>query len=276
MIAGYYLVQRPNEKPKMSPKRTYVQPGQKLELDLTPNERKAIRDHLTLLPPEYEHMLRNVHPEQPLLLTLDDLEDFSGYVAAESNHTTNKKVGAVLDSAFEKMGALLDKFTDEEPPNKKQTKEALATDRAETERQTTISEQAAFLATVAAGLLHSADQKGVKDRVLESFVPGELEQVVLTTLEDVSPEVRERVATGKRDFTLAEVGGMLMAVAGELCVASVQQRVALLMVARSLMEAMEEWAGEHKSDETAENGWPASRRSKTAKKKQGGKKKPGN
>ena len=46
----------------MPPKRTYIQPGQKLELDLTPKERNTILDHLTLLPPEYEDMLRNVHP----------------------------------------------------------------------------------------------------------------------------------------------------------------------------------------------------------------------
>lgn len=276
MITGYCSVQRPNEKQQMPPKRTSIQPGQKLEVDLTPKERKAILDHLTLLPPEYEDMLRNVHPEQPLLLTLDDLEDFSGYVAAESNHTTNKKVGAVLDSAFEKMEALLDKFTDEEPPVKKMTNEALATDRAEAERQTTISEQAAFLALVAAGLLHSADQKGAKDRVLESFVPGELEQVVLTTLEDVSPEVRERVATGEKDFTLAEVGGMLMAIAGELCVASVHQRIALLMVAKSLMEAMQEWAGELAGDKAVQNSRPRSRptNNTTGKKKPGPRKNP--
>lgn len=105
----------------MPPKRTVIKPGQKLELDLTPAERKPILESLTLLPPEYEAMLKKVHPEQPLLLTLDDLEDFSGYVAAESNHTTNKKLQKVLDSAFEKMTDLLDAFTDEEPPVQKTT-----------------------------------------------------------------------------------------------------------------------------------------------------------
>ena len=258
----------------MPPKRTYIQPGQKLELDLTPKERKTILDHLTLLPPEYEDMLRNVHPEQPLLLTLDDLEDFSGYVAAEANHTTNKKLGAILDYAFEKMDDLLDRFTDEGPPKKNATKKALAAERAEAERLTTISDQAAFLATWAAGVLHAADKAGAKEHVLDGFVPGELELVVLTTLDDVSPAVRKRLATGKKKFTLAEVGGMLMAVASELCVASVQQQVAMLMVARSLMDAMEEWAGKRNGDETAESVRPASRRPKTAKKKPSGNKKP--
>ena len=47
----------------MPRKRTSIQPGQKVELDLTPAERKAILDHLTLLPPEHEVMLKKVHPE---------------------------------------------------------------------------------------------------------------------------------------------------------------------------------------------------------------------
>jgi hypothetical protein len=128
--------QHPTNRPiPVPPKRTYIQPGQKLELDLTPAERKAILDHLTLLPPEYEAQLRKVHPEQPLLLTLDDLEDFSGYVAAEANHTSNKKLRKVLDTAFEKMTDLLDRFTDEEPPVKKTTKKAQAAEREEAERQ---------------------------------------------------------------------------------------------------------------------------------------------
>jgi hypothetical protein len=258
------------------PKRTFIKPGQKLELDLTPAERRAILDHLTLLPPEYEVMLKKVHPEQPLLLTLDDLEDFSGYVAAESNHTKNKKLRAVLDSAFEKMGDLLDKFTDEEPPQNKQTKNTLAAERAESEQQATISDQATFIATWAAGVLHAADQKRAKDDVLESFIPGELEQVVLTTIEDVSPAVRRRLATGKKDFTLGEVGGMLMAVASELCVASVQQRIAMLMVAKSLMDAMQDWLGEMQADNQDQNGRPCSRpERKAVKKKPGRKKKPG-
>lgn len=158
----------------MPPKRTFIQPGQKLELDLTPVERKAILDGVTLLPDEYDRQLKKIHPEQPLMLTLDELEDFSGYVAAESNHTTNKKLRAVLDSAYEKMAALLDKYTDHKPSAPKTTKKALAAERETAERQKKISEQAAFLATWAAGVLQAADQKGAKNRKLESFVPGDL------------------------------------------------------------------------------------------------------
>lgn len=251
----------------MRPKRTFIQPGQKLELDLTPVERKAILDGVTLLPDEYDRLLKKIHPEQPLLLTLDELADFSGYVAADSNHTKNKKLRAVLDSAFEKMAVLLDTYTDHKPPAPKTTKKALVAEREKAERQKKISEQAAFLATWAAGVLQAADQKGAKNRVLESFTPGDLERTVLTTIDDVSPAVCKRLAAGKDDFTLGEVGGMLMAVAGELCVAPVQQQAGMLMVAHSLMTAMQDWVGEMMADEVGQSFGTASRRSKTVKKK---------
>lgn len=259
----------------MSPKRTYIQPGHKLELDLTPVERKTILDDLTLLPPEYEVMLKKVHPEQPLLLTLDELEDFSGYVAAESNHTTKKKLRTILDTAYEKIAVLLDTFTDEKPPVKKRTKKALAAEQAETERQQKISEQAVFLATWAAAVLQAAEQKGAKHKRLESFIPEHLDRVVLSTLPSVRSELQQRMEAGKEEFTLAEVGGMLMAVAEELCGASAPQQLGMLMVAKSLMTALQDWVGDVMADDVANHLGPSEkRRSKTAKKKPGPKKKP--
>ena len=259
----------------MPKKRTPIQPGQKLELDLTPAERKAILDHLTALPPEYAGLLKKVHPEQPLLLTLDELEDFSGYVAAEANHTKNKKLGAVLDSAYEKIGELLDAFTDQDTPAKKRRKRVLELERDEAELHQNISEQATIIATWAAGVLHTADQKGAKHRVLESFSLGKIELVVLAKIEDVSPAVRKRLESGKKDFTLAEVGGMLMAVAGELCVAPLQKQVGLLMAAKALMGTMQDGVNEVMTNDVARGSGPTTRRSKTAKKKPGPKKKPG-
>ena len=258
----------------MPPKRTYIQPGQKLELDLTPVERKTILDDLTVLPSEYGAMIKQVHPEQPLSLTLDELEDFSGYVAAESNHTTKKKLRTILDSAYEKMAVLLDTFTDERPRVKKRTKKALAAEQAETERQKAMSEQAVFLATWTAGVLQAAEQKAVKHKRLESFIPEHLDRVVLSTLPSVRSELQQRMEVGEEEFTLSEVGGMLMAVAEELCGASAPQQVGMLMVAKSLMTALQDWVGEAMADDVARNLGPEARRSKTAKKTSGSKKKP--
>jgi len=259
----------------MPKKRTYIQPGQKLELDLTPVERKAILDDLVFLPPEYEAMLKKIHPEQPLLLTLDELEDFSGYVAAVANHTTSRKLEGILDSAFEKMTDLLDAYTDEEPAVKKTTKKSAAAEREDAERQGKLSEQAVFIATWAAGVLQAAEQKGAKHKRLESFIPEALDRVVLSTLPSVRPELQQRMEAGKEDFTLAEVGGMLMAVAEELSGASAPQQVGMLMVAKSLMAALQDWVGETMADEVADSFRQATDRgSKKAKKKPGPKKSP--
>jgi hypothetical protein len=111
--------------------------------------------------------------------------------------------------------------------------------------------------------------------VLESFSPGKIELAVLTTLEDISPAVRKRLKSSKKDFTLAEVGGMLMAVAGELCVAPLQQQVGLMMAAKALMGTMQDGVNEVMTNDVARGSGPTTRRSKTAKKKPGPKKKPG-
>ena len=52
----------------------------------------------------------------PVLLTLDDLEDLGGYVAAEANHTTDKKLRKKLDAIFSKIQDLLETHADEESP----------------------------------------------------------------------------------------------------------------------------------------------------------------
>jgi hypothetical protein len=76
-----------------------------------------------------------------------------------------------------------------------------------------------------AGVLQAAEQKGAKNKRLESFIPEALDRVVLSNLPSVRPELQQRMEAGKEDFMLAEVGGMLMAVAEELSGASVPQQV---------------------------------------------------
>jgi hypothetical protein len=66
-----------------------------------------------------------------------------------------------------------------------------------------------------------------------------------------------------------------MAVAEELSGASAPQQVGMLMVAKSLMAALQDWVGETMADEGAESFRPATDRgSKKAKKKPGPKKSP--
>jgi hypothetical protein len=46
---------------------------------------------------------------------LDEWDDFDGYIAAEANHTDNKKLGKKLDTIFDKIQKILDAHTDEGP-----------------------------------------------------------------------------------------------------------------------------------------------------------------
>jgi hypothetical protein len=262
----------------MPQKRTHIRARQKLELALTTRERRAILDHILCLPPEYATLLRKTPADTPLLLTLDDLDDFSGYVAAESNHTPDKRLRTILDSAFRKMTALLDAFTDEGPPvtrptkptkpakRTSRTKRALAAEHDLAQWRETSSDQAAFLATWAATALRLAEQNGTKDENLPRFVLSELDQVVLSTLPGVTADIRKRVTNGKHSFTRAEASSMVMAIAQEFPKAHPFQQVGLLMTAMSLMAVVEAKPGDPPPNVIVQKFRPAAPRKKAGKK----------
>jgi hypothetical protein len=281
-IGGYWDTVRfpaPNQQAiSVPPKRTHIQTGQKLELDLTPAERKAILDHLTLLPPEYEAMLKKVHPDQPLLLTLDELEDFSGYVAAEANHTNKKKLETVLGAVYEKMADLLDEFTDEEPPKNMPEKKPVTPkqEKRAAQQKARTAENARYIAEMATTVLRAAEKLGVENRRLERYTPNDLDRLVLTSLPSVKNQLKKRIA-GEKDeatFTVAEVAGMLLAIAEDMHQAPIQQQPAMVLVAYSLLAAMREWTAEGESKKDT-NKKPRAKagRAKTAKKKHPGRKK---
>lgn len=98
------------------PTKQQIRPSEKLPLKLTAAERKLVLEGLTCLDQEIEQVIRDTPSGKPVMMPLDDLDDFGGYVAAEANHCKDKKKQKKLDAIFEKIGALLDKFTDEVPP----------------------------------------------------------------------------------------------------------------------------------------------------------------
>jgi hypothetical protein len=98
------------------PTKKHVRPNEKLPLKLTAAERKLVLQGLTCLDQEIEQIVRDTPSGQPVMMTLDDLDDFGGYVAAEANHCKDKAKARRLDTIFEKIQDLLDRFTDEEPP----------------------------------------------------------------------------------------------------------------------------------------------------------------
>ena len=46
--------------------------------------------------------------------SLDDIEDVQGYVAAEANHTKNRKLQKELDKLFDKLQVYLDSYDDQD------------------------------------------------------------------------------------------------------------------------------------------------------------------
>ena len=98
------------------PGKKQIRRGDKIGLKLTSAERTLLLEGLTCLPTQYEQAINGTPTSEPVMLTLDDLDDLGGYVAADANHATNKKLQKKLDAVFQKIQHLLETHTDDEPP----------------------------------------------------------------------------------------------------------------------------------------------------------------
>ena len=110
------------------PTKKQIQPGEKVPFKLTATERKLVLEDLICLNQEYEQIIRDTPAGKPVMLTLDDLEDFSGYIAAEANHCDDNKKQKKLDTVFEKIQSVMDRHTDEEPPETLKIEDARKTE----------------------------------------------------------------------------------------------------------------------------------------------------
>jgi ribosomal protein S15P/S13E len=90
---------------------------EKIGLMLSAVERKIILVEVMCLDEAYEEAIRTTPTEEPIMLTLDQWDDLGGYIAAEANHTRDKKSQRKLDAIFTKIEKLLSSHTDEEPIN---------------------------------------------------------------------------------------------------------------------------------------------------------------
>ena len=98
--------------------RIYIKPGEKVPLNLTERERKLIVAN-TLAPPYLTELLRFGTHEgkfKSYRLTLDELEELHGYIAAEANRTKVAKRQRQLDRILERIGRVLERHTDEDIP----------------------------------------------------------------------------------------------------------------------------------------------------------------
>ena len=87
--------------------------GEKVGLKLTVAERKLMLESPIQIPDELAEPIRATAPGDPVMLTLDDLGDLHGHVAAEANHTKDKRVRQRLYAISEKILNLLDIYDDE-------------------------------------------------------------------------------------------------------------------------------------------------------------------
>ena len=80
-----------------------------LAVKLSPKERDLIREH-TFYDPKFGQLAAVEGKLIRFDLTLYDIEEIQGYVAAEANHCDNPKLVKELDNLFGKLQVLLDKY----------------------------------------------------------------------------------------------------------------------------------------------------------------------
>jgi hypothetical protein len=210
----------------------HIQPGTKIGLKLTTTERKLILDDLMSLDDNYAQVIRDTPANQPVQFTLDDWDDFGGYIAAEANHAEDKKLGKKLHTIFNKIQEILDTHRDEEPPKTVKIEDA--------RKAKVLSNQAVEIAEWAAKALVAAEQLGIKNNPLDHFFLSPAQRDVLLMVPGVSKVVKGKLAEKKASFTLAEVASMTMALAEDLLESKAQKQVALLLVAKHLTDHLGE------------------------------------
>lgn len=94
-------------------KRKKIPYGTKLPTKLTIRERDLIRDE-TFCHPDFAKVAVVDGKSIRVDLSLDEIEEIQGYVAAEANHTKNSKLRKELDQLFAKLQAFLDTYDDQD------------------------------------------------------------------------------------------------------------------------------------------------------------------
>jgi hypothetical protein len=83
-------------------------------LKLAQAERGFLLDTLIDIDKEVEDKLRAVPPaESKVMLTLDELDLLAGSIAAEANHTEDKKLERRLERIYDRICRLEEKFEEE-------------------------------------------------------------------------------------------------------------------------------------------------------------------
>jgi hypothetical protein len=204
----------------------------KVGLRLSLEERKLILEDPIHIYQALAEPIRATSTGAPILLTLDDLEDLGGYVAAEANYATDKKVRKKLDAIHSKIQDLMETHADEESPKSLKIEDA--------QRQKPIADQTVQLAEWAARMLIGAEQLGIKDKPVARFPLARADRAVLLLLTATDERTLKKLETERPKLKVGEAGGLLMAVAEAMLNAPQLQSNALSMTAKSMMDCLEE------------------------------------
>ena len=99
--------------------RKLIHPGQSIGLSLTAEERRLLTDDCAVIDDAYLDRINGVAKSE-VPFTLDELEDLSGQVAFEANHTSKRRKQKALDKICGKIQRLLDTHTDDEKAARKE------------------------------------------------------------------------------------------------------------------------------------------------------------
>lgn len=95
-------------------KRKGIAQGELVEVAFTVQERALILDH-TFAGPDLMDRLTMAQIQRNKLVTkfsLDDLDELLGYIAAEANHTSDRKLERSLDKLYGRLKATMEAFDD--------------------------------------------------------------------------------------------------------------------------------------------------------------------
>jgi hypothetical protein len=203
-----------------------IQKYEKFGLQLTRMERTLILDSSAALPKDFAQVIESTPAQQPIMMTLDDWRELVGHVASEANGAEDKKLQKKLDAIVLKVQELLDSHAVDAVPTSLEITQPL-------------TEESVQLAEWAARMLIGAERLGIKFKPVARFPVPRAQRAILTRLPIISENLEAKLAEKEPHVTVADVGGLLIAVCEILLDAPPLQQFALILLAKNLKECLE-------------------------------------
>ena len=212
-------------------RKKHIQSDDRIGLQLTQAERSLLLEGLALLPPVFEDAVKGTPAKEPVMLTLDALDELGGYIAAEANHTQDKKNAKKLDAIFQRIQKLLGTHSDEELPRTIHFDDSM--------KSKALTDNAVQVVEFAATVLMAAESMGIKTKPLEHFYLSPAQREVLLAVPDISKSIKTKLKKDNASFTVAEVASMTMSLAETSIDGTPRQQVAALLVVNHLTDRLQ-------------------------------------